>query len=213
MPALAASRSDDTADATASAADSVFFGILTGLEHQRFVPGQRLVEVDLAAQFGVGRNSVREALQRLVAEGIVETVRHKGAVIRALTIEDTMDVLDVAERMTGLLARSAARAVAAGAATQPLRNAASTGEREGITPGQFAPEAPAGAMGCACGFPFGTLERAQAWRRGNRRGVNVYGDASANHKEPEATMGEQSHLFGRLEICSPVRSPLRRGCD
>ena len=123
MPALAASRSDDTADATASAADSVFFGILTGLEHQRFVPGQRLVEVDLAAQFGVGRNSVREALQRLVAEGIAATVRHKGAVIRALTLEDTMDVLDVAERMTGLLARSAARAVAAGAATQPLSRA------------------------------------------------------------------------------------------
>jgi hypothetical protein len=91
-------------------------------------------------------------------------------------------------------------AAVAAAATQPLRNAASTGEREGITPGQFAPEAPAGAMGCACGFPFGALERAQAWRRGNRRGVNVYGDTSANHQEPEATMGEQSHLSGRLDI-------------
>ena len=33
---------------------------------QKFVPGQRLVEVDLAGQFGVSRNSVREALQRLV---------------------------------------------------------------------------------------------------------------------------------------------------
>jgi DNA-binding GntR family transcriptional regulator len=122
MPVPAAQR-NDAADATTSAADTVFFGILNGLEQQRFVPGQRLVEVDLAAQFGVGRNSVREALQRSVAEGVAETVRHKGAVIRALTVEDTMDVLDVAERMTGLLARSAARAVAAGAPTQPLSRA------------------------------------------------------------------------------------------
>lgn len=98
-----------------SASDAVFVGILQGLEAQRFVPGQRLIEADLAAQFGVGRNSVREALQRLAAEGIVELQRHRGATIRSLSLRETLDVLDVAERMTGLLARSAARAQAAGA--------------------------------------------------------------------------------------------------
>jgi DNA-binding GntR family transcriptional regulator len=86
----------------------VFFGLVTGLEAQRYVPGQRLAESDLSVQFGVGRNSVREALQRLAAEGIVDLSRHKGAAIRSLTLKDTLDVLDVAERMTGLLARSAA---------------------------------------------------------------------------------------------------------
>ncbi len=92
-----------------SASDLVFFGIVNGLELQTFVPSQRLVEGDLSVQFGVGRNSVREALQRLSAEGIVELLRHKGAVIRSLSLQDTLDVLDVAERMTGLLARAAAR--------------------------------------------------------------------------------------------------------
>lgn len=91
------------------ASDAVFTGIVRGLESQIFVPGQRLIEADLAAQFGVGRNSVREALQRLAAEGIVELLRHRGAAIRALSLQDTLDVLDVAERMTGLLARTAAR--------------------------------------------------------------------------------------------------------
>ncbi|RYX89439.1 MAG: GntR family transcriptional regulator [Comamonadaceae bacterium] len=91
----------------ASASDIVFFGIVNGLEMQTFVPSQRLVEADLAAQFGVGRNSVREALQRLAAEGFVELSRHKGAAVRLLSAQDTLDVLDVAERMTGLLARSA----------------------------------------------------------------------------------------------------------
>ncbi|MEX3899925.1 GntR family transcriptional regulator [Paraburkholderia sp. BR10954] len=94
---------------TGSASDAVFFGVISGLENQTFVPGQRLVEGDLATTFGVSRNSVREGLQRLVAEGVVDLLRHKGGVIRSLSVQDTLDVLDVAELMTGLLARAAAR--------------------------------------------------------------------------------------------------------
>lgn len=96
---------------------------MNGLESHRFVPGQRLIEVDLATEFGVGRNSVREALQRLAADGVIETVRFKGAVIRSLSPRETMDVLEVAERMTGLLARTAARAVSNGRETQGLSRA------------------------------------------------------------------------------------------
>lgn len=124
-------------DAGQSASDTVFFGIMGGLELGSFVPGQRLVEADLATQFGVGRNSVREALQRLAAEGIVELPRHRGAVIRRLSLQDTLDVLDVAERMTGLLARAAARgsgdrahAQALRAAVQALAGAGKAGKAE-----------------------------------------------------------------------------------
>jgi DNA-binding GntR family transcriptional regulator len=102
---------DAADDVLASASDIVFFGITNGLILQKFVPGQRLVEADLAAQFGVGRNSVREALNRLAAEGVVDIIRHKGAVIRSHSEQETMDVLDVAERMMGLLARAAARGI------------------------------------------------------------------------------------------------------
>ena len=59
------------------------------------MPGQRLVEVDLAAQFGVSRNSVREALQRLAAQGLVDLFRNKGAAIRTLSPQETLEVLDV----------------------------------------------------------------------------------------------------------------------
>lgn len=97
-------------DNETSASDVVFHGILNGLEAHRFVPGQRLAELDLAALFKVGRNSVREALQRLAAEGIVQIFRHKGAAIRTLSERETLDVLEVAERLTGLLACTAARA-------------------------------------------------------------------------------------------------------
>ena len=66
---------------------------------------------------------MREALQRLAAEGLVDLFRNKGAAIRTLSARETLEVLDVAERMTGLLARSAARAVAAGAPRAPIEDA------------------------------------------------------------------------------------------
>ena len=93
---------EPAADVPESAADTVFHGIVQGLAQQRFVPGQRLVEVDLAAQFGVSRASVREALQRLAAEGLVDLFRNKGAAIRTLSARDPLEVPDVAEHLVPL---------------------------------------------------------------------------------------------------------------
>ncbi|QNP47140.1 GntR family transcriptional regulator [Diaphorobacter aerolatus] len=116
-------HSGSAPDASRSASGTVFYGIMNGLESQQFVPGQRLVEVDLAAQYGVSRNSVREALQRLAAEGVVELSRNKGAAIRSLSLAQTLEVLDVAERMTGLLALSAAKGIAAGRPRKAIEQA------------------------------------------------------------------------------------------
>lgn len=113
-------RSDE---GKASASSAVFYGIMSGLAEQVLVPGQRLVEVDLAQQYQVSRNSVREALQQLAAQGVVEISRNKGAAIRSLTLPETLEVLDVAERMTGLLARSAALGIAAGRPREPIQQA------------------------------------------------------------------------------------------
>ncbi len=92
-----------------SASDIVFRGVVRGLESRQFVPGQRLVEADLMAHFEVGRNSVREAMQRLAAEGLVDLSRHKGAAIRVMTHEEVLDLLDIVERILGLLTRKAVR--------------------------------------------------------------------------------------------------------
>lgn len=92
-----------------SASEVVFWGIVRGLEAQQFVPGQRLIENDLAARFHVGRNAVREAMQRLAAEGLVDLSRHKGASIRVLSRQEALDLLDIIERVFGLLTRTAAR--------------------------------------------------------------------------------------------------------
>ncbi|MDL1899747.1 GntR family transcriptional regulator [Anaerolineae bacterium CFX9] len=51
-------------------------------------PGQALVETELAADLGVSRAPLREALQQLAAEGLVEVVPYRGAAVRMLHRKD-----------------------------------------------------------------------------------------------------------------------------
>ncbi|MDH5858271.1 GntR family transcriptional regulator [Lampropedia aestuarii] len=106
-----------------SAWELVFHGILKELDNWSLVPGQRLVETDLVERFQVGRNSVREALQRLAAEGIVVLSPNKGASIKQLNLQDMLDVLSVAESLFGLLAKTAVRGVGNLAAMAALDDA------------------------------------------------------------------------------------------
>jgi DNA-binding GntR family transcriptional regulator len=101
--------------------------ILHGLTEGRYAPGQRLVEPDLMRRYGVGRSTVREALSRLAAEGVVTLAPHRGAQIRLLTRREADDVLRVTELLLGLVARQAAETVATstdGTAAEALSMAA-----------------------------------------------------------------------------------------
>jgi GntR family transcriptional regulator, trigonelline degradation regulator len=60
----------------------------------RYRPGDRLVEMDLAAQLQVSRHPVREALRRLGREGFVAVRANRGAVVAEV---DAISVLEVYE--------------------------------------------------------------------------------------------------------------------
>jgi len=85
------------------ASQSVYHGILKALEAGTVVPGQRLIESELAAQFGVGRNAVREAMQRLAARGVVNLHRNRSASIRQIDSREMEEIFDVAGAVTELL--------------------------------------------------------------------------------------------------------------
>jgi DNA-binding GntR family transcriptional regulator len=91
------------------AIDRVAQEILSALEQRRLVPGQRLIETEIALSLGVGRNAVREAIQRLAAKGIIDLSRNRSPSIRQLDLDETMEVLEVADEMFALAARVAAR--------------------------------------------------------------------------------------------------------
>ncbi|MCQ4117678.1 GntR family transcriptional regulator [Rhodococcus tibetensis] len=55
-------------------------------------PGTQLGEAELAAHFQVSRGPLREAMQRLVSEGILHSIRHRGIFVIELTLDDVVDV-------------------------------------------------------------------------------------------------------------------------
>ncbi len=70
--------------------------------------GYRLVESDLAADFGVSRTPVRLAIERLVSEGLAKHIPNKGAMVRQLSIDDIQGLYRIREVNEGLAARLAA---------------------------------------------------------------------------------------------------------
>ena len=60
--------------------------------HGTFPPGSQLAEVDLAGRLGVSRGPLREAMQRLVAEGLLHSQRHRGLFVVSLDQADVEDV-------------------------------------------------------------------------------------------------------------------------
>ena len=58
-------------------------------------PGERIQEMQLAQQLGVSRTPIREALKVLSAEGLVELLPLRGAIVKAFTDKDVSDMLDV----------------------------------------------------------------------------------------------------------------------
>lgn len=72
-------------------------------------PGSRLVERDLADEYGVSRIPVREALKLLDAEGIVTLRPRTWAVVREFTQSDVADLYEVRAALEVLAFRLAAQ--------------------------------------------------------------------------------------------------------
>lgn len=72
-------------------------------------PGSRLVERELAAELGVSRIPVRDALRELVVEGLVTPRPRTWAVVREFTASDVADLNEVREAFEGLTFRLAAQ--------------------------------------------------------------------------------------------------------
>jgi DNA-binding GntR family transcriptional regulator len=108
VEAIRPNSAAEAEDEQISSSDLIVKQILRGLYQGRYVPGQKLTESDLAKRYKVGRGSVREALQRLSAEGVVTVSLHKGATIRTLSRQDVSDTIEVMEVLATLAARRAA---------------------------------------------------------------------------------------------------------
>lgn len=75
----------------------------------RLRPGERINEVSLARRLEASRTPLREALNRLVAEGFIDFVSGRGFSCRKLTIEDVTDLYQLRLAIEGFCARLSAQ--------------------------------------------------------------------------------------------------------
>lgn len=88
----------------APAASDISDWIRSQIRAARFVPGQRLVEVDLIRQTGGSRFKVREALQRLEAEGLLEIEEFRGASVREASMDEVRQLYRARAALEGICA-------------------------------------------------------------------------------------------------------------
>lgn len=88
--------------------ESVYGRIVDAIGRSEFAPGQVLTEVGLSKWLGVSRTPVREALQRLKAEGLVRSFAGKGVIVAEVAMEDLMEICELRQFLEPPLYRKAA---------------------------------------------------------------------------------------------------------
>ena len=72
-----------------------------------FADGQQLRQEALSNEYGVSRVPVREALRQLEAEGLIQIIDHKGALVSKLSLDDVLELLDIRATLESELLRAA----------------------------------------------------------------------------------------------------------
>jgi DNA-binding GntR family transcriptional regulator len=102
--------------------DELAAAIQTRVLNGEIATGTRLRQESLAAEFGVSRTPVREALRKLQATGLVEVQPRRGALVRGPTAREIREAYEVRAELEGLAAELAATRVRDGE-LQRLRDA------------------------------------------------------------------------------------------
>ena len=79
-----------------------------------FPPGERLIELQLAERYGVGRAAIRAVLVELDAEGLVQREANRGATVRRISVGEAVEITEARAALEGIIARLAAERATAG---------------------------------------------------------------------------------------------------
>lgn len=75
--------------------EQICSALRTAILERALLPGMKLPEDSLGDRFGSSRTIVRQALERLAAEGLVELRRNRGAVVATPSLEEARDLFDL----------------------------------------------------------------------------------------------------------------------
>lgn len=91
--------------------DQTFHQLLDAIIKGEIPPGTRLRENDLAAELGIGRGPLREALQRLESRKLVTKVPHVGAQVVSFNLTELTEIYQLRENLEGLACELAAQEI------------------------------------------------------------------------------------------------------
>ena len=186
----------DVADA--SLVDRLAATIQARVLSGEIVRGTRLPQEALAAEFGVSRTPVREALRKLQAAGVVEVLPNRGAVVRGPSAREIRESYEVRTELEGLAAELATARIA-DADLLRLREAeelfrTSVGQLV-ARPGRGAADAP--------------WDEHDDWVRANDRFHQAILDAAGNRRLAEV-LGDLRRSFPRELTWSALSANSRR---
>lgn len=103
-------RVDSTsADSFVLLSDMAYANIKEAIRLSRLQPGQALSETRLSRQLGISRTPVREALQMLAQEGLVQIIPGRAVTVASPTVQDVMDAIHVRYLLEPEVVRLAAK--------------------------------------------------------------------------------------------------------
>jgi DNA-binding GntR family transcriptional regulator len=75
----------------------------------KLAPGKAVSESELSVHLGIGRTPIREALQRLAREKLVQILPRRGIIVSEINVASQLRLLEVRRELERLISRSAAR--------------------------------------------------------------------------------------------------------
>lgn len=90
-----------------SLADQVYEHLRADIIYGRLLPDERLVELEIAANMGTSQGPVREALQRLEREGLVERRAHRATFVTPISPQEIYEYFEIRRVVEGFAMRHA----------------------------------------------------------------------------------------------------------
>jgi DNA-binding GntR family transcriptional regulator len=95
-------------DTTVSFAERAYQLLIRKITRLELAPGTVLVEKDLMAKLEIGRTPIREALQRIAKEGLIQHLPNRGMLVSDLGASDVQSIYEFRSLIQGAAVRLAA---------------------------------------------------------------------------------------------------------
>jgi DNA-binding GntR family transcriptional regulator len=94
----AVARSDELGgalDARLSLRDQAYSAVKRRIITMRYRPGEYLNEARISDDLGIGRTPVHQALDRLRLEGMVDIIPRKGVIVRPVSLDEVLELIEI----------------------------------------------------------------------------------------------------------------------